>query len=63
MASDLPEQDGVGDEGERLSPDAVLLKLMAMLQELLGESSLQTMKSRLEVFQQRMQARAAELGL
>jgi invasin B len=50
----------VGDEGERLSPDAVLLKLMAMLQELLGESSLQTMKSRLEVFQQRMQARAAE---
>jgi invasin B len=50
----------VGDEGQRLSPEAALMKLMMMLQTLLGESNLQSMKSRLELFQQRMQARAAE---
>src|ERR1700743_2213717 len=35
----------VGDEGERLSPEAALMKLMMMLQALLGESNLQSMKS------------------
>lgn len=50
----------VGDEKEQLSPHAVLTKLMAMLQGLLGESTMQSLKSRLQLFQQRMQARAAE---
>src|ERR1700761_1209435 len=50
----------VGDVGEGLSPDAVLMKLMMMLQTLLGESTWHSMKSRLELFQQRMQARAAD---
>lgn len=53
-------RQAVGEEGERLTPEAMLQKLLAMLGKILDDHTFRSMRDRAELIQQRMQARAAE---